>query len=352
VSHAVWGWPDRRREHNVTRFIVHIGPHKTGTTYLQVMLESLRGSLSERGICIPSVWNSAPGFPSHMQLVLALRCGDLTLVREQLQDILALRPRYVVISCEALSRLTLEQIVQLRQLLGSAPVEVVYYIRRWPERLPSLWRETVKFGHAATFPEFLTEQLTDYAGSELRDTVMIDKFVAVFGANHVKIVSYSHLVDGHIDIARHFLTELLGLPQVEPLRSDRLNRSLSIFETELIRALNTIHLGCGGEPTPELRTWFLGHKDTLVPAFVRDAMHKSLGTIRLDEAAPPWTATLQDLLKRYAPSIVRPHHADGLHALRSIDTSFVQPNYLLMPSVTNALNDIYEAYSRAHQPAS
>ena len=117
-----------------------------------------------------------------MQLVWAIRNRDLTLIQHQLQEILTQRPRYVVISCEALSRLDQEQIVQLRQLLGSAPIQVVYHVRRWPERLPSLWQEDVKFGHTTAFPEFLAEQLTRYADSELRDTSMIDRFAAVFGA--------------------------------------------------------------------------------------------------------------------------------------------------------------------------
>lgn len=167
----------------MTQFIVHIGPHKTGTTYLQVALDALRSLLRERDIHVPAVWNAAPGLPSHMQLIWAIRNGDVGLIQNQTQDILAFRPQYIVISCEALSRLDPRHIVQFRQLLGSAPAQVVYYVRRWPERLPSLWQETVKFGHTAAFPEYLARQLTDYGASELRDTVMIDKFAAVFGAS-------------------------------------------------------------------------------------------------------------------------------------------------------------------------
>ena len=37
------------------------------------------------------------------------------------------------------------------------------------------------------------------------DTAVLDRFSAVFGPEAVKIVSYSHLEDNGIDIARHFL---------------------------------------------------------------------------------------------------------------------------------------------------
>lgn len=172
-----------------------------------------------------------------------------------------------------------------------------------------------------------------------------------YSGRHVKIVSYSHLADQQIDIVSHFLTAFLDLPGIEPPRSARLNQSLSVLETELIRALNTIHLCRGGELTPALRSWFLANKKGLVPEFVEAAMRDSLDTIRLDETKPPWVAAQQDLISRYAPSIVPPHHLDGLHERRSTDASFVRQDYLLEPSVANALNDIYETYCHTQQPA-
>jgi hypothetical protein len=333
-----------RREQDVTRFIIHIGPHKTGTTYIQETLAALRGALLERGICVPSIWNASPGLPSHMQVVWAIRNGDLTVIQEQVQEILAQRHEYVVISCEALSRLDQKQIVQLRQLLGSAPVQVVYYVRRWPERLPSLWQEAVKFGFTDTFPEFLAKQLTRYDISELRDTVMIDRFAAVFGASRVKVVSYSHLTERSLDIASHFLASCLGVSDVELPAAGLPNQSLPILDTELIRALNAVHARYGYEKSPALRNWFLSHREGLVPDTVLDAMRRCLDTIRLDEAAPPFFLPLQDLLTRYGPSIVPPHHANGLHALRAIDAAFVRPDFLLEPSVSKVLHEIYTVY--------
>jgi hypothetical protein len=340
------GRPNQRRQRDVTQFVVHIGPHKTGTTYVQETLAALRGRLLERGIYVPSIWNAAPGLPSHMQLAWAIRSGNLTLIQGQVQEILAHRHRYVVISCEALSRLRHEQVAQLRQLLGPSPVQVVYYVRRWPERLPALWQESVKFGQTATFPEFLARQLAGYDTSELRDTVMIDRFNTVFGASQVKVVAYSHLIERNLDIAGHFLASFLGITDIELPAAGRPNRSLPILDTELIRALNTIHVRRGGEKTSALRQWYLAHKERLVPNSVLENMRDSRGTIRLDEAAPPFALAAQDLLTRYASSIVPPRRMDGLHELRAIEVPFIRQDYLLEPSVTTILGDIHERYSR------
>lgn len=334
------------RRGDVTRFIVHIGPHKTGTTYIQQTLAALSDALLTRGISVASVWDAAPGVPSHMKLVWAIRDRNLDLLRDQLDRILAQRPACVVISCEALSRLDLEQIVQLRRLLGSAPTQLVYYLRRWPERLPSLWQEEVKFGETATLAEFLVRQMAAFDTSELRDTAMIDRFAAIFGATRIKLVSYSQLTDQRLDIARHFLETFLGVSDSALETGGRPNRSLPALETEVIRTLNVVHAWNGGVRSPAIRNWFLPRMHDLVPEALLEAMRDSLGTIRLDESAGPFVRAYQDLLTRYASAIVLPKHAGPLHELQAIEAPFVRQDYLLRPAVTNILQDIYSHYLR------
>lgn len=326
----------------MTRFIVHIGPHKTGTTYLQMVLDGLRGTLLAKSIYIPSMWNAAPELPSHMQLVWAIRDRRLSVIEQQLREMLEQSPRFVVISCEALSRLSQAHVVQLRQLLCDAPVQVVYYVRRWPERLPSLWQEQVKFGDTTTLPEFLSEQLLRPEASELRDASVVDKFAAVFGASQISLVSYGDLTERGVDLAGHFLASFLDLRDIQLPEVGQPNRSLPILDIELIRALNTIHARRGGEESAALRNWFIYRRDGLVPEFLEAAMRDSVSSVRLDEA--PFAQLYQDLLTRYASSLVPPHHADGLHELRALDVAYVRQDYLLQPALVNAVTGIYNQY--------
>jgi hypothetical protein len=293
------------------------------------------------------MWAAAPGLPSHMQLVWAIKNRDVSVIRNQVQEILAQRHQYVVISCEALSRLDQNQVVQFRHLLGPAPAQVVYYVRRPSERLPSLWQESVKFGLTTAFPEFLAEQLTRFAESEFRDAAAIDTYAAVFGATQVKVVSYSHLVDNDLDIAGHFLASFLGLSDIELPDVGRPNQSLSILDTELIRALNAIHTRHGGERSAALRNWYLAYKEGLAPDSMLDSMRDNLGAIRMDERWPPLVLASRDVLTRYASSIVPPWHKDTLHELRVTDVPYVRQDYLLDPAVPKILGDIYEMYLRA-----
>ena len=88
----------------MTRFILHIGPHKTGTTYIQETLFALRERLESRGVHIPAVWSAAPGLPSHMRLVWGLRRGGIEEIEEDLRKIMASRYDRVVVSCEGRPR--------------------------------------------------------------------------------------------------------------------------------------------------------------------------------------------------------------------------------------------------------
>ena len=328
----------------MTEFIVHIGPHKTGTTYLQATLDGLRGDLSACGIHVPSQWNAAPDIHSHMKLVWGIRSGDFTTLRDQIQSMLEKRPRYIVISCEALSRLDVEQITGFRDLLGHAQASIVYYVRRSPERIPSLWQETVKFGHDVTFPEFFTAQLTASKDSALWDIHMLDKYAAVFGADRIKVVSYSYLTDNDIDIARHFLVEFLQEANFDLLPDKRHNQSLTPTETEIIRVLNAFHRRSGGEQSPALRNWFLNNKKEFVTDRLLEVMQDSLATIGFNEAEQPFVPPFEDLVGRYGRAAVPPYHASGLHELRTVKVTFIRQDYLLAASSLGILDAIYKKY--------
>ncbi len=328
----------------MTRFVVHIGPHKTGTTYLQETLAALRGTLAERGISIPSVWDAAPGSPSHMQIAWAIRRGSVAAVQAQMRDILARRPEAVVISCEAFSRFDPGQVQQLRRLLGEAPAQVVYYVRRPPERLPSLWQETVKHGHAMTLPDFIAGELRQQDAFAEWDTAVLDRFSAVFGPERVKIVSYSHLEDKGIDIARHFLANFVDPGDFALPSIGRPNGSLAAADIELIRALNAINARRGGETSAALRDWFLARKDALIPPSLPELMRANMGRIRLDERIPPLALPSRRVLDRYGASLVPPWTHDTLHAPRIIDAPFIQPGYLADPAAMALLEEICATY--------
>ena len=54
------------------RYILHVGPQKTGTTYLQSAFAEFRSQLKARGIEYPRLWGGAGG---QYPLVERIRAG-------------------------------------------------------------------------------------------------------------------------------------------------------------------------------------------------------------------------------------------------------------------------------------
>ena len=95
--------------------IVHIGAHKTGTTYLQLVFQGLR----QHGLCFPEVWSQSPDQPGHRKLFEAL-ASDGPVPNIDLTD------GPVLISSEDLCYLRGAQVGRLRAALGDASVRIVF----------------------------------------------------------------------------------------------------------------------------------------------------------------------------------------------------------------------------------
>ncbi len=304
--------------------------------------------MHERGICIPTVWNGAPGDTSHVRVVQAIRSRDISLVQRQLQVILAEQPRCVVMSCEGFATFSPDQIIQLRELVGTASIQVVHYVRRWPDRLPSAWQEHVRQGRKTVFPEFMVRQLMGYDGPARQDVTILDRYAAIFGASQIRVVSYSYLVDNNLNIAEHFLKSFLGLSDIEMPDIGRPNQSNTIFDIELIRALNAILTPNADGWSTAVRDWYFASQNDLVPAALLDAMRASTASMRLDEQAPPLSHLWRDVVTRYAACLVPPFQSNTLHDLRVVDVPFVRQDYLLDPVIPKLLHEIYDTFLRAH----
>jgi hypothetical protein len=97
--------------------------------------------LGARGIIYPERWGSQHG---HFGLMAALSSGNDTELAAGFADKEA--ARIVLLSSEVLSYASETDIQRLRAHLSGHPVTVVFYARRWSERIPSYWREQVTHG--------------------------------------------------------------------------------------------------------------------------------------------------------------------------------------------------------------
>jgi hypothetical protein len=240
----------------VTQLVLHIGPHKTGTTYIQQNLYELAPLLAERGVCYPTdKWIFHFG---HHDLI------DREMVGSLRQDLAACVPAdatTVVLSTENFDRLEEPAIRLLREQVDD-PVRIVFYLRRADALLYSTWQEDVKFGSEESFPRFLLRHLAKPFSSELiNPALVLDRWASVFGLDSIRIFDYDHLVETGVDLCKSFLQEVLGVEGLDPSTTTLINKSLARADAELLRALNSIDRSRGHPPGDDLREEFLAQDE-------------------------------------------------------------------------------------------
>jgi hypothetical protein len=230
---------------NLSETIVHIGPHKTGSTALQGALSSNRALLAETGHYYPSfhdqsLTDSGHANFAHHTLVDAL-LYDQQPQAKMMQALHRRNSTTRILSSENFSRLNEAQVLRLREILSDTKVRVVYVLRRPDRVLVSFWQEMVKHGLSQSIEEFATPHLQEISASHLLNACQVlNIWSGVFGRESVDIINYDLAVsDGNNGLIETFFNFILDMaPNQIPTEWE--NRSLYPYMTEIIRALNGI----------------------------------------------------------------------------------------------------------------
>ncbi|MDT9700026.1 hypothetical protein [Streptomyces sp. P17] len=228
--------------------LLHIGPHKTGTTSIQGALFAAKEAMAAHGVDFPATSRH----PMSAALAVCARPGMLgdskpterhweTLV----EQVAATGRRTCVISSEFFADApddeTVERIVQE---LGGDRVHVLVTLRPLVRIMPSQWQQYVQNGLRVGYEGWLRHMLkkapyekpTPSFWRRHRHDRLVERWMRVVGADRVTVVVVDDRDRG--GLMRTF-EALLGLPgnllQEVP---DTANRSLTLAETEMLRNLN------------------------------------------------------------------------------------------------------------------
>jgi hypothetical protein len=342
TSVIVLGESGQPRKTAAPRYVIHIGPHKTGSKYLQSGLHALRNQLMARGILYPTNWLDATN-PSHAPLSRRLQSEDASL-QEEFNQLNASTHKVVVISAEDLVDLERPSLEYLKTLIADHQTEIVFYLRRWSELLPSAWQETVKHGGDDSLPAFFAQHLASPLTSNLINfDIVLRNFTDVFGTASLRLVSYSNLAGERTDILEHFIQSFLAWSEPPALQLDRQNQSLGLFDAEMVRVLNAVQRAHTGQSGDSIFRHYIAMKPTLDLSHIVSAMERYVRTARIDEAAPGLRAVHELIFSRYANCLVRPKSGYNLFPPADREIRFVQDNYILMSGILDALMTIYRA---------
>lgn len=305
--------------------LLHIGPHKTGSTAVQVSMNAARARLAEHGVH----YSGGAARPKHAGWAIGLmgrpagsEVPPIHHWEALVDEVASATAARVCVSNEDFGRADEAQRRRIVADLGGARPHVVAVARRLDRYLPSQWQERVKAGETRSYDAWLQDVLAPVPTESSWDRRNVwrahDTARLVSGWADVVGEENFTLIVGDESDRMHLLRAfegLLGLP-ADTLEShpDRSNRGLSWGETELVRAVNVAWNDRGW--TRDQRT-----------AYVKRGLIKSLVT---SEAADPGPRTPP--LPAWAAEEVRRLSQERVAAVQAMGVRVVgDPSHLLVP---------------------
>ena len=244
------------------RVHLHIGPRKTGTTYLQRALVRNQRRLAGLGVWYPTGAVTGHRGLNHERALLDASEGKVNVHTRELKRNLRRGSGEIVLSGEAVASCTPEAITRLMAYLKVENVSVIITARAWDRVLPSLWQQHVRNGRVSSYSSFLREatrldRLED-GGDVVRPyayTALVRRWLPY--AERISLVTVPREISSSPDILwSRFLTAL----GVDPLQSrwdvSEIPRhdALSACESFLLREVNA-QLEGAGRSVEDRRDW-------------------------------------------------------------------------------------------------
>lgn len=227
--------------------LIHIGPHKTGTTSLQAALWNARPAMHSQGVghigrsrnpsnAVRSVVGQPSPYSTDTPPPIRQWNDLVSLIRR------ASEPR-IVVSSEFFSWAEPEAIRRIVDELDPSRIRIAVTLRPLARILPSMWQQNVQAGRVVPFETWLHGVLDRHREKANpgfwmlhRHDELIARWADVVGVDRMTVV----VVDerDHEFLLRVF-EALLGLTTgTLALDPDLVNRSLTLPEAEAVRAFN------------------------------------------------------------------------------------------------------------------
>jgi len=224
---------------------VHIGTHKTGTTYLQRWLDENDAFLRSREILYPADFRPMGDKHrrhSHRHLAAALRGErqeyppDVSL--DQLSRLVSSNGRIILSSEDLWHIATSETISKFHHLLHQANQATVVYLRHPVLHVKSMWKERLKKGLTADLPEFvqgICAELRSSSSSYYAYEARLSNWSAV---STIYAFNYDEVEKGR-DLLGHFLSLLnIAKPPNDDAPLARVNQAMSDEQAALMLFIN------------------------------------------------------------------------------------------------------------------
>jgi hypothetical protein len=334
------------------RYIIHIGPMKTASTYLQECLKATQDELAAQGICYPQEFISTKNKFQHLPIFFALQRRRQEVLRPMFAKVNEQGYHTVVLSCEHFHFLQPDAFRAWRDVTGATDFEIVYTARRWSDRIGSLWNHAVFMGGTQSLPEFYLSLLAGNpisyypkwmqdakSAADLDYSITWSSLGEIFGHAALRIFPYSVIMDRGEDVFEAFCKYVLGLPAAPPTELSGQLRwaSMSPAMQEIARVLNERHLTSSGRRGSAMAMKLQRKRNPLPLKMLEDAIEAEMEKLVIDDRFAPFDQPFENM-NRYLDCVVG---ADLLFKRGAKAVRYVRPGYMLHDGVREEFNKIY-----------
>lgn len=207
----------------MARIILHVGAHKTATSFLQASFFRNRALLARHGLIYPDI---GPNDAHHALAALWMEIADLDPaffaaaspqdLWDRLTDRHARAPGTLLLSAENFTRFAPQRvdIPHLARLLRNfEEVCIVYTVRRQSGLLSSLWTQVAKTREAPNVAAYVRRALHERMGGNipLDHNAVYDWLRTGFAAGQIRILDYDRIRRAPGGVLQAFL-DLAGVP--------------------------------------------------------------------------------------------------------------------------------------------
>ncbi|MEM7507757.1 MAG: hypothetical protein AAF415_13530 [Pseudomonadota bacterium] len=219
--------------------VLHLGPHKTGTTYIQRILWRNRETLTGAGWLYPDF--GRPGNSAgHHDLAKRPSGQPNKAAISELRALLGTSDQ-VILTSEQFSRWSPDALVTLADGLGARQVSIVYYLRDPFDRFDSYWRERIKHAEHSSLPEVFAANFADPHRSPLLNPLAsLRRYARLDDRFTTRIICYDPIMQAKQDICAPLWHGVLGIEDAYDVEFKRPNRSFSIEISEFLRTLLSV----------------------------------------------------------------------------------------------------------------
>lgn len=212
---------------------LHVGPHKTGSSFIQKFLFENKNQLENSGFIYPDLSNergeghheiAKPGFIEKESKAYFQNLSNKYLGKDL----------SLVLSAENFSRLEECDLKLLKDNLCCEDIKVLFVVRLPSAVIKSLWCERIKHGNLDSQHEFYLPHFHDPFNSQiLNPMIHYKKLISVF--DDVICIDYESSRESHTHGLAKVFESLLGIGSELKYPDTEINKSMGLGESEIYR---------------------------------------------------------------------------------------------------------------------